>query len=151
MRKQIKIYGERNTSTNYVSELVRLNLDADENVRRCTALHKRHSVSENPLEWHYFEDYLQSGDQWRWWGVYSFVVKRESFTRVRGFVIDLKNGEDCDLALRLGTETGFVQVTSSFTFAMPESMTLGAAAVIKPKYEGSNEHEAIPIPTSVCV
>jgi hypothetical protein len=30
MRKQIKIYGERNTSTNYVSELVRLNLDADE-------------------------------------------------------------------------------------------------------------------------
>jgi hypothetical protein len=88
----------------------------------------------------------QSGDQWRWWGVYSFVVKRESFTRVRSFVIDLKNGEDCDLALRLGTETGFVQVTSSITFSMRESITLGAAAVIKPKYEGSNQHEAIPIP-----
>ncbi|MHA1518433.1 MAG: MipA/OmpV family protein [Alphaproteobacteria bacterium] len=30
--------------------------------------------------------------------------------------------------------------------AMPESVTLGAAAIIKPKYEGSNEHEVIPIP-----
>ena len=29
---------------------------------------------------------------------------------------------------------------------MPESVTLGAAAIIKPKYEGSNEHEVIPIP-----
>ncbi len=30
--------------------------------------------------------------------------------------------------------------------AMPESLTLGAAAIVKPKYEGSNEHEVIPIP-----
>ena len=30
--------------------------------------------------------------------------------------------------------------------AAPESVTLGAAAIIKPKYEGSNEHEVIPIP-----
>jgi outer membrane protein len=30
--------------------------------------------------------------------------------------------------------------------AMPESVTLGGAAIIKPKYEGSNEHEVIPIP-----
>lgn len=33
--------------------------------------------------------------------------------------------------------------------AMPESVTLGAAAIIKPKYEGSNEHEVIPIPIIV--
>lgn len=31
-------------------------------------------------------------------------------------------------------------------YAAPESVTLGAAAIIKPKYEGSNEHEVIPIP-----
>ena len=30
--------------------------------------------------------------------------------------------------------------------AAPESVALGAAAIIKPKYEGSNEHEVIPIP-----
>jgi outer membrane scaffolding protein for murein synthesis (MipA/OmpV family) len=30
--------------------------------------------------------------------------------------------------------------------AMPESVTLGAAAIVKPKYEGSNQHEVIPIP-----
>jgi outer membrane protein len=33
--------------------------------------------------------------------------------------------------------------------AMPESVTLGGAAIIKPKYEGSNEHEVIPIPIIV--
>ena len=36
--------------------------------------------------------------------------------------------------------------SASPAFAAPESVALGAAAIIKPKYEGSDEHEVIPIP-----
>src|SRR5205807_2685838 len=66
-----------------------------------------HVKSESPkLE--RFEDYLASGDKWRWWGVSSFVINREMFIRVGGFIEDRVNGEDTDLALRLGVATGFV-------------------------------------------
>jgi hypothetical protein len=64
-----------------------------------------------------FEDYLSSGDQWRWWGVSSFVISREMFIEVGGFLEDRVNSEDADLALRLGVAPGFVQITSPVTFA----------------------------------
>jgi glycosyltransferase involved in cell wall biosynthesis len=64
-----------------------------------------------------FEDYLSSGDQWRWWGVSSFVIHTEMFIGVGGFLEDRVNSEDADLALRLGVAPGFVQITSPATFA----------------------------------
>jgi len=64
-----------------------------------------------------FADYLTSCDEWRWWGVSSFVVRRDVFMAVDGFMDDAVNGEDADLALRLGVAPGFVQVTAPVTFA----------------------------------
>ena len=49
-----------------------------------------------------FADYIASGDQWRWWGVSSFIIRRDAFTAVGGFTDVWINGEDADLALRLG-------------------------------------------------
>jgi glycosyltransferase involved in cell wall biosynthesis len=64
-----------------------------------------------------FSDYLASGDQWRWWGASSFVIRRDQFLAGKGFTNEPINGEDADLALRLGTAPGFVQVTGPETFA----------------------------------
>jgi glycosyltransferase involved in cell wall biosynthesis len=77
-------------------------------------------IREASPQWQQFEDYLESGDQWRWWGVSSFVIQRETFMNVGGFSVDLENGEDGDLALRLGTARGFVQLTAPDTFAYRE-------------------------------
>jgi GT2 family glycosyltransferase len=71
-----------------------------------------------------FDDYFASGDQWRWWGVSSFVIRRDAFVAVGGFTNACVNGEDADLALRLGTSPGFIQITAPVTFAYrdnPES------------------------------
>jgi glycosyltransferase involved in cell wall biosynthesis len=67
-----------------------------------------------------FADYLASGDQWRWWGASSFVIRRDVFGSMGGFAEDLVNGEDADLALRLGVASGFVQIKSPVTFAYRE-------------------------------
>lgn len=67
-----------------------------------------------------FDDYLTSGDEWRWWGVSSFVIRRDAFRRAGGFAARPINGEDADLALRLGCEPGFVQMTAPATFAYRE-------------------------------
>jgi GT2 family glycosyltransferase len=67
-----------------------------------------------------FSDYLASGDEWRWWGASSFVVRRDAFEDAGKFTDEWVNGEDADLALRLGTAPGFVQVTSPATFAYRE-------------------------------
>lgn len=71
-------------------------------------------------QWLQFEDYLDSGDEWRWWGVSSFVIQRETFLNVGGFSEELQNGEDIDLALHLGTARGFVQLAAPDTFAYRE-------------------------------
>ena len=68
----------------------------------------------------YFNDYFASGDEWRWWGVSSFVVRRDILKAVGGFTGQWINGEDADLAMRLGTSLGFVQITLPFTFAYRE-------------------------------
>ncbi len=67
-----------------------------------------------------FPDYLASGDEWRWWGASSFIIRRDAFEAAGKFTNEWVNGEDADLALRLGTAPGFVQVTSPVTFAYRE-------------------------------
>jgi Glycosyl transferase family 2 len=67
-----------------------------------------------------FADYLASSDEWRWWGVSSFVIRNDAFTAAGGFTDEWVNGEDADLALRLGVAAGFVQITAPVTFAYRE-------------------------------
>jgi glycosyltransferase involved in cell wall biosynthesis len=77
-------------------------------------------VNAEPLQTRAFADYLASGDEWRWWGVSSFVVQRNAFESVGGFANQWINGEDADLALRLGVKRGFVQISEPFTFGYRE-------------------------------
>lgn len=65
----------------------------------------------------FFLDYLASCDEWRWWGASSFVIRKDVFQKSHGFSELNVYAEDADLALRLGIETGFVQVLSPPTFA----------------------------------
>jgi GT2 family glycosyltransferase len=84
-------------------------------------------AGSHAVQWDHFADYLASGADWRWWGVSSFVVKRSTFSEAGGFSVGLLSGEDADLALRIGTAPGFVQVTAPITFAYREhagNMTL---------------------------
>ena len=74
------------------------------------------SIAEELLDLLKFQDYLASGDEWRWFGVSSFVVNRQALLHVGGFTNDRVNGEDADLALRLGVSSGFVQICSPPTF-----------------------------------
>ena len=67
-----------------------------------------------------FPDYLASSNDWPWWGASSFVVHRDAFLGAGGFTDEPVNGEDADLALRLGTLPGFVQITNPSTFAYRE-------------------------------
>jgi glycosyltransferase involved in cell wall biosynthesis len=64
-----------------------------------------------------FSDYLNSGNEWRWWGASSFVIRRDQFLAAGGFAKEPINGEDADLALKLGIAPGFVQITQPETFA----------------------------------
>jgi glycosyltransferase involved in cell wall biosynthesis len=68
----------------------------------------------------WFADYLASGDQWRWWGASSFIVRRDAFEAVGGFTEEWVNDEDTDLTLRMGVAPGFVQITEPVTFAFRE-------------------------------
>ncbi len=70
-----------------------------------------------------FPDYLASGDEWRWWGVSSFVIRADAFRAAGGFSEENINGEDADLALKLGEAAGFVQVTAPVTFGYREHGT----------------------------
>jgi hypothetical protein len=67
-----------------------------------------------------FADYLSSGNEWRWWGVSSFVLRADAVRAAGGFSEADMNGEDADLALKLGEATGFVQVLSPLTFGYRE-------------------------------
>jgi glycosyltransferase involved in cell wall biosynthesis len=59
-------------------------------------------VEATAMRTHRFPNYLESADQWRWFGVSSFVVRADAFDRSGGFVETSVNGEDADLALKLG-------------------------------------------------
>jgi glycosyltransferase involved in cell wall biosynthesis len=73
------------------------------------------SVRQSSLSVNQFPDYYASQDEWRWWGASAFVVRRDAFESVGGFTTHRINGEDADLAMRLGTSPGFVQIGSPST------------------------------------
>jgi cellulose synthase/poly-beta-1,6-N-acetylglucosamine synthase-like glycosyltransferase len=75
---------------------------------------------EQPVTTKSFTDYYTSGDEWRWWGVSSFVIRRDAFDAIGGFTAKPINGEDADLAMRLGVAGEFVQVVSPPTFGYRE-------------------------------
>jgi hypothetical protein len=75
-----------------------------------------------PARTQIFTDYFSSGGGWRWWGVSSFVIRRDVFLAVGGFTEARVNGEDADLALRLGVAPGFVQIGAPVTFGYREHM-----------------------------
>lgn len=74
------------------------------------------SVAEDSVAIGSFADYYASGDQWRWYSASSFVIRADAFTAIEGFAPVRINGEDADLAMRLGTAGPFVQVTAPATF-----------------------------------
>jgi GT2 family glycosyltransferase len=78
------------------------------------------SIAREQLVVSEFVDYYASGDEWRWWGVSSFVIRRDALQSVGGFTSDWVNGEDADLAMKLGVAKGFAQVTAPATFAYRE-------------------------------
>jgi hypothetical protein len=73
-------------------------------------------IDRSPLRTFDFTDYLRSGDEWRWFGVSSFFIRRDILLESQGFSSNMWHGEDADLALKLGTARGFVQVASPMTF-----------------------------------
>jgi glycosyltransferase involved in cell wall biosynthesis len=77
-------------------------------------------VTEQPVRVEAFADYFASGEEWRWWGASSFVIRRDAFLAVGGFADSAMNAEDADLAMRLGVSPGFVHVTEPTTFAYRE-------------------------------
>lgn len=68
-----------------------------------------------------FPDYLASTSQFRWIGCSSMAVEQRAFQACGGFFDERPvNGEDLDLALRLGTAPGFAHITSPATVAYRE-------------------------------
>jgi GT2 family glycosyltransferase len=82
--------------------------------------HELDKITHGTMRTEQFTDYLASGDSWRWWGASSFVLRRDAFLAVGGFSEEWVNGEDADLALRLGIAPGFVQIAAPVTFAYRE-------------------------------
>ena len=74
-------------------------------------------VKPAPARHNAFADYYASGDAWRWFGVSSFVVRADALREAGGFDDRGLNAEDADLALRLGTAPGFVELTAPLQFA----------------------------------
>ena len=77
-------------------------------------------VSNGAVSSERFCDYFASGDEWRWWGVSSFVTRADVLRACGGFAHANINGEDGDLAMKLGEAPVFVQVKAPFTFGYRE-------------------------------
>jgi glycosyltransferase involved in cell wall biosynthesis len=77
-------------------------------------------AKEDEIRVESFPDYFASGDQWRWFGASSFIIRRDILTAAGGFTFNANNGEDADLAMRLGLAPGFVQIKSPVTFGYRE-------------------------------
>lgn len=71
---------------------------------------------DTPVQAMTFPDYYASGEEWRWYSASSFVIRTDAFRQVGGFAPVWINGEDADLAMRLGTLGRFVQVGAPVTF-----------------------------------
>ena len=91
------------------------------------------AAEPEPVTANAFPDYLASGDQWRWWGASSFVIRSDALRAAGGFTDEWVNAEDADAALRVGVAGPFVQVTSPATFAWrrhgPSAMSATARTV----------------------
>jgi glycosyltransferase involved in cell wall biosynthesis len=83
-----------------------------------------------------FADYFASGDEWRWFGASSFVIRRDVLTAVGGFAV--KDGEDADLAMTLGVASGFVQIKSPVTFGYQEHVG-SLTGALDYRYQGARE------------
>lgn len=73
--------------------------------------------AEQPAVGHAYSDYLAAASDGLFAGAGMMVVSRTEFLKVGGFVEDRLNAEDHDLALRLGTSPGFVQVSAPLIVA----------------------------------
>lgn len=78
------------------------------------------AYSEDRVAFTSFPDYFASGQEWRWFSASSFVIRADAFRSVKGFAPVWINGEDADLAMRLGIAGPFVQITAPVTFGYRE-------------------------------
>jgi hypothetical protein len=78
------------------------------------------AIVETPVNIAAFADYYASGREWRWYSASSFVIRADAFRSVAGFTAVRINGEDADLAMRLGIAGPFVQVVAPLTFGYRE-------------------------------
>ena len=92
----------------------------------CGCVRRFHDEAEleqvrcSPVDARTFADYLDSGDRMRWYGMSSFVLRRDAVVAAGGFTEAPINGEDFDLALRIGVARGFVELKSPVTVAYRE-------------------------------
>ncbi len=77
-------------------------------------------ATERPLEAHWRADYLATDEPPTWYGLSSIVMKRERVQTAGGFTPLRINGEDADLALRLGVAPGFVEVLDPVIYGYRE-------------------------------
>jgi len=89
------------------------------------------ATASGNMEQLHFPDYLASGDEWRWFGVSSFIIRANEFRAAGGFAEEPINGEDADLALKLGEAPGFTQITSPPTFGYRDHTTNVTADLTK--------------------
>lgn len=104
---------------------------------RFRALDELHAVAEGEPAVLAFADYYASGDEWRWWGASSFVVRADALAAAGGFTNEWINGEDADLAMRLGESHGFLQVCAPHTFGYREHAG-SASASLERTYAGAS-------------
>ena len=78
------------------------------------------SIARGPVQTVRFADYLASSGACRWISASAFVLRTDAARAVGGFSDEWINSDDADLALRLGTAAGFVDVQSPATFAYRE-------------------------------
>lgn len=77
-------------------------------------------VSGQAVQTVVFRDYLTTSHEWRWLGASAFVLRRDAMLTSGGFATKNMNAEDADLALKLGTAPGFVQISAPVTLGYRE-------------------------------
>lgn len=77
--------------------------------------HELEAIRHQPLRAHVFEDYYASSRNHYFVGACMMVVKKTTFEAVGGFTEKHIYAEDCDLAMRFGSVSGFVQLLAPST------------------------------------
>jgi hypothetical protein len=81
-----------------------------------TDIRNLESTTATIVRFEAFDDYFASSSAWRWFGVSSFVIRRDVFSQRGGFSTELRHAEDQDMALRIGDAAGFVHVSTPPAF-----------------------------------